>query len=110
MEARYGSAFLHDIGKLAVPEHIVNKPGKLTPEEFDKIKIHPVVGLDILDRVRFPYPVTPIVRSHHEAWDGSGYPEGLKGEDIPIGARILTAVDCFDAMASRSALSPGSSA
>jgi diguanylate cyclase (GGDEF)-like protein/putative nucleotidyltransferase with HDIG domain len=100
MEALVTAAFLHDIGKLAVPEHIVNKPGKLTPEEFDKIKIHPVVGADILDRVRFPYPVTPIVRSHHEAWDGSGYPEGLKGEDIPIGARILTAVDCFDAMAS----------
>ena len=100
MKALLTAALLHDIGKLAVPEHIINKPGKLTPEEFDKMKIHPVVGADILGRVRFPYPVTPIVRSHHEAWDGSGYPDGLKGEEIPIGARILTVVDCFDAMAS----------
>lgn len=100
MHALLTAAFLHDIGKLAVPEHIINKPGKLTPEEFEKMKIHPVVGADILERVRFPYPVVPIVRSHHEAWDGSGYPDGLKGEEIPIGARILTVVDCFDALAS----------
>ncbi|MGA7342456.1 MAG: HD domain-containing phosphohydrolase [Terracidiphilus sp.] len=100
MQALTTASFLHDIGKLAVPEHIINKPGKLTPEEFEKMKIHPVVGADILERVHFPYPVVPIVRSHHEAWDGSGYPDGLKGEEIPIGARILTAVDCFDALAS----------
>ena len=100
MQALMTASFLHDIGKLAVPEYIINKPGKLTPEEFDKIKIHPVVGAEILERVRFPYPVVPIVRSHHEAWDGSGYPDGLKGEEIPIGARILTVVDCFDALAS----------
>ena len=100
IQALLTASFLHDIGKLAVPEHIINKPGKLTPEEFEKMKIHPVVGADILDRVRFPYPVVPIVRSHHEAWDGSGYPDGLKGTEIPIGARILTIVDCFDALAS----------
>ena len=100
MQALLTASFLHDIGKLAVPEHIINKPGKLTPEEFEKIKIHPVVGADILERVRFPYPVVPIVRSHHESWDGSGYPDGLKGEEIPIGARILSVVDCFDALAS----------
>ena len=100
MQALLTAAFLHDIGKLAVPEHIINKPGKLTHEEFEKMKIHPAVGADILERVKFPYPVVPIVRSHHEAWDGSGYPDGLKGEEIPIGARILTAVDCFDALAS----------
>jgi putative nucleotidyltransferase with HDIG domain len=100
MQALTTASFLHDIGKLAVPERIINKPGKLTPEEFEKMKIHPVVGADILERVHFPYPVVPIVRSHHEAWDGSGYPDGLKGEEIPIGARILTAVDCFDALAS----------
>ncbi|HTW62496.1 MAG TPA: HD domain-containing phosphohydrolase [Terracidiphilus sp.] len=100
MQALTSAAFLHDIGKLAVPEHIINKPGKLTPEEFEKMKIHPVVGADILERINFPYPVVPIVRGHHEAWDGSGYPDGLKGEEIPIGARILTTVDCFDALAS----------
>jgi putative nucleotidyltransferase with HDIG domain len=100
MKALVTASYLHDIGKLAVPEHIIDKPGKLTPEEFEKIKIHPVVGADILKRVQFPYPVVPIVRSHHEAWDGSGYPDGLKGDEIPIGARILTVVDCFDALAS----------
>ena len=100
MQALLIASYLHDIGKLAVPEYIINKPGKLTHEEFEKMKIHPVVGADILERVRFPYPVVPIVRSHHEAWDGSGYPDGLKGEEIPIGARLLTAVDCFDALAS----------
>ena len=91
---------LHDIGKLAVPEHIISKPGKLTRAEFEKMKIHPVVGAEILERVEFPYPVVPIVRSHHEKWDGSGYPHGLKGTEIPIGARILAAVDCLDALAS----------
>jgi diguanylate cyclase (GGDEF)-like protein/putative nucleotidyltransferase with HDIG domain len=100
MEALQAAALLHDIGKLAVPEHIISKPGKLTPEEFEKMKIHPVVGAEILERVRFPYPVVPIVRAHHEKYDGSGYPYGLKGEEIPIGARILSAVDFLDALAS----------
>jgi diguanylate cyclase (GGDEF)-like protein/putative nucleotidyltransferase with HDIG domain len=100
LEAIRAAAMLHDIGKLAVPEQILSKPGRLTPEEFDKMKIHPVVGAEILDRVHFPYPVVPIVRSHHEKWDGSGYPDGLIGEAIPIGARILAAVDCFDALTS----------
>ncbi|HET7208227.1 MAG TPA: diguanylate cyclase [Terriglobales bacterium] len=99
-EALQAAALLHDIGKLAVPEHIISKPGKLTAEEFEKMKIHPVVGAEILERVRFPYPVVPIVRAHHEKWDGSGYPNGLKGEQIPIGARILSAVDFLDALAS----------
>jgi diguanylate cyclase (GGDEF)-like protein/putative nucleotidyltransferase with HDIG domain len=99
IEALRAAALLHDIGKLAVPEHIINKPGRLTPEEFDKMKIHPIVGAEILERVAFPYPVAPIVRAHHEKWDGTGYPEGLKGEEIPIGARILAAVDCLDALA-----------
>src|SRR5579864_9524002 len=100
LEAVHAAALLHDIGKLAVPEHIISKPGRLTPEEFEKMKIHPLVGAEILERVQFPYPVVPIVRAHHEKWDGSGYPLGLKGEEIPIGARILTAVDCLDALAS----------
>jgi diguanylate cyclase (GGDEF)-like protein/putative nucleotidyltransferase with HDIG domain len=100
MEALRAAALLHDIGKLAVPEHIINKPGRLSEEEFEKMKIHPIVGAEILERVNFPYPVAPIVRSHHERWDGSGYPDGLKGAQIPIGARILAAVDCLDAIAS----------
>jgi diguanylate cyclase (GGDEF)-like protein/putative nucleotidyltransferase with HDIG domain len=100
LEALHAAALLHDIGKLAVPEHIISKPGRLTPEEFEKMKIHTVVGAEILERVRFPYPVVPIVRAHHEKWDGSGYPYGLKGEEIPIGARILAAVDFLDALAS----------
>ncbi|HTQ54771.1 MAG TPA: HD domain-containing phosphohydrolase [Bryobacteraceae bacterium] len=100
LEALKAAALLHDIGKLAVPEHIISKPGRLTPEEFEKMKIHPVVGAEILERVAFPYPVAPIVRAHHENWDGTGYPYGLKGEEIPIGARILSAVDCLDALAS----------
>jgi diguanylate cyclase (GGDEF)-like protein/putative nucleotidyltransferase with HDIG domain len=99
LEALRAAAMLHDIGKLAVPEHIISKPGRLTHEEFEKMKIHPVVGAEILERVKFPYPVAPIVRSHHEKWDGSGYPDGLKGEEIPIGARILSVVDCLDALA-----------
>jgi diguanylate cyclase (GGDEF)-like protein/putative nucleotidyltransferase with HDIG domain len=100
MQAVHAAALLHDIGKLAVPEHIISKPGRLTLEEFEKMKIHPVVGAEILERVRFPYPVVPIVRAHHEKWDGSGYPSGLKGTEIPIGARILSAVDYLDALAS----------
>ena len=100
LDALQAAALLHDIGKLAVPEHIISKPGRLTPEEFDKMKIHPLVGAEILEEVKFPYPVVPIVRAHHEKWDGSGYPFGLAGEDIPLGARILSVVDCFDALAS----------
>jgi diguanylate cyclase (GGDEF)-like protein/putative nucleotidyltransferase with HDIG domain len=99
-EALRAAALLHDIGKLAVPEQIISKPGRLTPEEFEKMKVHPLVGAEILERVAFPYAVAPIVRSHHERWDGSGYPDGLRGLEIPIGARILAAVDCLDALAS----------
>jgi diguanylate cyclase (GGDEF)-like protein/putative nucleotidyltransferase with HDIG domain len=94
------AALLHDMGKLAVPEYILNKPGPLTPAEFDKMKLHASVGADILSSIRFPYPVVPIVRHHHENWDGTGYPDGIKGTDIPIGARILSVVDCFDALTS----------
>ncbi len=100
MAALQAGALLHDIGKLAIPEHIISKPGRLTPEEFEKMKIHPLVGAEILERVQFPYPVVPIVRAHHEKYDGTGYPMGLKGTEIPLGARILAAVDFLDALAS----------
>ena len=98
IEALKAGALLHDIGKLAVPDHILNKPGRLSPAEFEKMKVHTTVGAEILKRVNFPYPVVPVVRHHHEQWDGHGYPDGLKGEDIPMTARILSVVDCFDSV------------
>lgn len=94
------AALLHDMGKLAIPEHILNKPGKLTDAEFDKMKRHADIGADLLSSVKFPYPVVPIVRHHHEHWNGGGYPAGISGTDIPLGARILSVVDCFDALTS----------
>ena len=100
LNALRAASLLHDIGKLAIPEHILTKPGKLTPQEFEKMKIHPTVGAEILEQVDFPYPVAPIVKAHHEKWDGSGYPLGLAGDEIPLSARILSAVDCLDALAS----------
>jgi diguanylate cyclase (GGDEF)-like protein/putative nucleotidyltransferase with HDIG domain len=93
-------ALLHDIGKLGVPEYVLLKPGRLTDEEFEKIKKHPEIGAAILDPVEFPWPVLPAVKYHHEKWDGTGYPEGLKGEDIPLTARILAVADVYDALTS----------
>jgi diguanylate cyclase (GGDEF)-like protein/putative nucleotidyltransferase with HDIG domain len=93
-------ALLHDIGKLAVPEHILSKPGPLTPDERKKMQMHAQIGAQIVGAVPFPCPVAPLVHSHHERWDGLGYPSGLRGEQIPIGARILSVVDCFDALTS----------
>jgi diguanylate cyclase (GGDEF)-like protein/putative nucleotidyltransferase with HDIG domain len=92
------AALLHDVGKLAVPEHILSKPGPLTDEEFEKIKIHPQVGFEIIEHVPFPCPVAPLVLCHHERWDGAGYPLGLRGDDIPLGARILAVSDYFDSV------------
>jgi putative nucleotidyltransferase with HDIG domain len=100
IKAVEAAALLHDMGKLAVPEYILNKPGPLTPSEFEKMKLHASVGADILSAIDFPYPVVPIVRHHHENWNGTGYPAGLAGPEIPIGARILSVVDCFDALTS----------
>src|SRR5687767_9749000 len=100
LQAIKAASLLHDVGKLGVPEHILNKPGRLSPSEFEIMKRHAPLGADILSVIGFPYPVAPIVRSHHESWDGSGYPDGLSGEQIPIGARILSVVDCFDAVTS----------
>lgn len=98
LQALRAGALLHDVGKLAVPDHILNKPGHLSAAEFEKTKIHTIVGAQILSRVHFPYPVIPIVKHHHERWDGGGYPDGLKGEQIPITARIMSVVDCFDSV------------
>src|SRR5438552_13602406 len=92
------AALLHDIGKLAVPEHILSKPGPLTQEEFQKVRVHPQVGAEIIAAVPFPYPVAPLILSHHERWDGKGYPQGIAAEAIPVGARILTIVDYYDAV------------
>ncbi len=100
LDALRAAALLHDTGKLAVPEYILLKPGRLTASEFERMKAHAAAGADILKTIDFPYPVEPIVRHHHENWDGSGYPDGLKGEAIPLGARILAVVDCYDALRS----------
>jgi putative nucleotidyltransferase with HDIG domain len=100
LKAIEAGALLHDTGKIAVPEHILNKPGKLTPAEFDKMKLHAPIGAEILASIDSPYPVVPIVRHHHENWNGTGYPDGIRGTDIPVGARILSVVDCFDALTS----------
>jgi putative nucleotidyltransferase with HDIG domain len=100
LKAIEAAALLHDMGKLAIPEHILNKPGKLTGAEFEKMKLHADIGADLLSAVKFPYPVVPIVRHHHEHWNGKGYPAGISGTDIPLGARILSVVDCFDALTS----------
>ena len=98
IEALQAAALMHDVGKLAIPDHITSKPGPLTNEEFEKMKIHTRIGAGIVERAQFPYPVAPIVRSHHERWNGTGYPDGLKGEEIPVGARVLAVVDCLDAL------------
>lgn len=100
VKAIEAAALLHDMGKLGIPEHILNKPGRLTTTEFDRMKQHAGLGADLLSSIRFPYPVVPIVRHHHESWDGGGYPSGIAGTDIPLGARILSVVDCFDALTS----------
>ncbi|MBL8216879.1 MAG: diguanylate cyclase [Bryobacterales bacterium] len=99
-EALRAASLLHDIGELAVPDHIIAKSGKLTRDEYERLKIHPLVGAEIVERVKFPYPVVPIVRHHHEKWNGGGYPDGLRGEAIPVGARVLAVADAFEALIS----------
>ena len=98
LQALNTGALLHDIGKLAVPDQILNKPGRLTPAEMEKMKIHASVGASILENINFPYPVVPTVKYHHESWDGSGYPEGLKGENIPLTARVMAVADAYDTL------------
>lgn len=94
---RYGGV-LHDIGKIGVDEAIIRKPGPLTPEETAQMRRHPEIGAQIISQMRFARDVQPIILGHHEYWDGSGYPRGLKNEEIPVGARIITIVDAYDAM------------
>ncbi len=92
------AAFLHDIGKIGVKEEILLKPGRLTDAEMNQMRHHPLIGANILKPVGFPWPITPVVRHHHERWDGDGYPAGLKGDEIPLLARVLTVADAFEAM------------
>ncbi|MDP2300398.1 MAG: HD domain-containing protein, partial [Actinomycetota bacterium] len=92
------AAYLHDIGKIGISEDILLKPGKLTDAEMSQMRHHPLIGANILKPVAFPWPIAPIVRHHHEHYDGEGYPAGLRSEEIPILARVLTVADAFEAM------------
>jgi HD-GYP domain-containing protein (c-di-GMP phosphodiesterase class II) len=94
------AALLHDIGKIGIPDEILNKPGKLSEEEFDRIRIHPILGANIVEKIDFLAQASSYIRFHHERQNGRGYPEGLKGENIPLGAAILAVADAFDAMTS----------
>src|SRR5437773_10993027 len=88
-------SLLHDIGKEASDDYILNKPGRLSKQEFEKMKTHAPVGHEILQQIKFAFPVAEYVRYHHARWDGTGYPDGLKGEAIPLGARIISISDAF---------------
>ena len=96
-DAEYGF-LLHDVGKVGVPERILNKPGPLSAAEWRVMRTHPIIGYQILQGIPFMTTAASIVRCHHEMWDGAGYPEGLKGEQIPLPARVFQVVDAFDAM------------
>jgi putative nucleotidyltransferase with HDIG domain len=98
MKALRLAAVLHDIGNIAVPQHILEKPGALTSEEYDKIKTHTILGAKIVESMDFPYPVAELVRHHHERYDGMGYPDRLSDEQIPLTARVLGIVDCYNAL------------
>ena len=98
LQALEFGALLHDIGKIAIPDIVLTKPGRLSPEEFSQMATHPQIGAEIISAVEFPFPVADLVLSHHENWDGSGYPRNLRGDEIPITARILSVVDTFDAL------------
>jgi putative nucleotidyltransferase with HDIG domain len=99
-------AYLHDLGKVRIPNEVLNKAGKLTDEELNMIKMHPIWGLEMLDEVDFPWDLKPIIRWHHEKYDGSGYPDGLKGEEIPLSAQIICIVDVYDALTTARSYKP----
>jgi putative nucleotidyltransferase with HDIG domain len=94
------AALFHDVGKLAIPDRLLTKPGPLTREEYDHVKQHAAIGADLLAGLSLSGPLAALVRHHHENWDGTGYPARLRGEDIPAGARALAIADCYDAMTS----------
>ena len=94
------AAILHDIGKIGIPDSILNKPGRLTDEEYRLVKEHPAIGAEIVKQVKALEPVASIILQHQERWDGKGYPYGMKGEDIPMEARIISVLDAYDAMTS----------
>ena len=100
LDAIDAAALLHDVGKLGIPDRLLNKPGPLTVEEYDEVKQHATMGAELLAAVPFNGPLAQIVRHHHENWDGTGYPDALSGENIPVGARVLAVVDCYDALTS----------
>lgn len=100
INALAAAAVLHDIGKLAIPDRVLQKPGPLTRDEYELVKQHAVIGADLLSGVATASPLAIFVRHHHENWDGSGYPDGLRGEEIPLGARVLAIADCYDALTS----------
>ena len=102
-------AYLHDLGKVRVPHEILNKPGTLTPEELRVIKMHPAWGLELLATVEFPWDIKPIIRWHHEKYDGSGYPDRLRGDEIPVNAQIICIVDVFDALTTSRSYRPAMS-
>jgi putative nucleotidyltransferase with HDIG domain len=99
-------AYLHDLGKVRIPQEILNKPGRLTPEEFDMVKMHPVWGLEMLTEVDFPWDIKPIIRWHHEKYDGTGYPDSLKGNEIPVTAQVICIVDVYDALTTTRSYKP----
>lgn len=100
IEALDAASLLHDVGKLGIPDQVLHKPGPLTAEEYSLVKRHATIGADILSSIPFPGPLATIVRHHHENWNGTGYPDRLAGEDIPVGARVLAVADCYDALTS----------
>nr|MBA3445961.1 HD-GYP domain-containing protein [Gemmatimonadales bacterium] len=102
-------AYLHDVGKVRVPHEILNKPGRLTREEFEVIQLHPVYGVELLAAIEFPWDIKPIIRWHHERYDGTGYPDRLKGDEIPVNAQIICIADVFDALTTTRSYRPAMS-